>query len=108
FRYEVLGESRSAKPGKLTRTGARTALKALAEAAEGCRTGKYAAMVTGPVHKEALAQIQPDFVGQTEFLARACGLPDERAVMCLTDPKLTVALCSNHLATREAIRRLTS
>jgi 4-hydroxythreonine-4-phosphate dehydrogenase len=107
FRYEVLGESRGAKPGKLTRTGSRTALKALAEAAEGCRTGKYAAMVTGPVHKETLAQIQPDFVGQTEFLARACGLPDDAAVMCLTDPKLTIALCSNHCSLKDAIKRLT-
>ena len=107
FRYEVLGESRGAKPGKLTRTGARAALKALADAAEGCRTGKYTAMVTGPVHKEALAQIQPDFVGQTEFLARACGLPDEAAVMCLTDPKLTIALCSNHCSLKDALKRLT-
>jgi 4-hydroxythreonine-4-phosphate dehydrogenase len=107
FRFEVLGGMRDAKPGKLTRTGARSALKALTEAAEGCRGGKYAAMVTGPVHKEALARIAPDFVGQTEFLARACGLPDEAAVMCLTDPKLTVALCSNHCSLRDALQRLT-
>ena len=64
-------------------------------------------MVTGPVHKEALAHIEPDFVGQTEFLARACGLPDDAAVMCLTDPKLTVALCSNHCSLRDALKRLT-
>ena len=107
FRFQVLGETRGAKPGKLTRAGARSALKALTEAAEGCRSGKFAAMVTGPVHKEALARIQPDFVGQTEFLARACGLPDETAVMCLTDPKLTVALCSNHCSLRDALKRLT-
>jgi 4-hydroxythreonine-4-phosphate dehydrogenase len=107
FRYEVLGDASHAKPGKLTRAGARAALKALADAAHGCRTGKYAAMVTGPVHKEALAQIQPDFVGQTEFLARACDLPDDAAVMCLTDPKLTVALCSNHCSLKDALKRLT-
>jgi 4-hydroxy-L-threonine phosphate dehydrogenase PdxA len=107
FRFQVLGEARDAKPGKLTRTGARVALKALTEAAEGCRSGKFAAMVTGPVHKEALARIQPDFVGQTEFLARACDLPDAAAVMCLTDPKLTVALCSNHCSLRDALKRLT-
>jgi 4-hydroxythreonine-4-phosphate dehydrogenase len=108
FRYEVLGDTSGAKPGKLTRTGARAALKALAEAARGCRAGKYAAMVTGPVHKESLSRLQPDFVGQTEFLARACGLPDDAAVMCLTDPKLTVALCSNHCSLKDAIKRLTS
>ena len=110
FRFEVLGKKtgRGITPGKLSRTAARSALQALDEAAQGCRTGRFAAMVTGPVHKLALARIQPDFVGQTEFLARACGLPDDAAVMCLTDQKLTVVLCSNHLSTRDAIRRLTA
>jgi 4-hydroxythreonine-4-phosphate dehydrogenase len=65
-------------------------------------------MVTGPVHKLAIARLQPDFVGQTEFLARACGLSDDAAVMVLTDPKLTVALCTNHCSLKEAVRRLTT
>ena len=108
FRFEVLGGPGNATPGKLTRTGARSALKALAAAAQGCREEKYAAMVTGPVHKEALSRIQPHFIGQTEFLARACGLPDEAAVMCLTDPKLTVALCTNHRSLPVAIKSLTT
>jgi len=64
--------------------------------------------VTGPVHKLALSRLQPDFVGQTEFLARSCGLPDEAAVMCLTDPKLTVTLCTNHCSLRDAVRKLTA
>ena len=107
YRYEILGASAKAKPGQPTRTGARAALAALAEAARGCLEGKYDAMVTGPVSKESLAQVQPDFIGQTEFLASACGLPDARAVMCLTDPKLTVALCSNHCSLKDAVKRLT-
>lgn len=105
FRFEVLGKK--GKPGKLTRSGARIALDALIEATEGCRSGKYAAMVTGPVSKESLAKIDPGFVGQTEFLARTCELPDDAAVMCLTDPRLTVALCSNHCPLQEALKRLT-
>jgi 4-hydroxythreonine-4-phosphate dehydrogenase len=63
-------------------------------------------MVTGPVQKETIAQLEPGFVGQTEFLARRCALPDDAAVMVLTDPKLTVALCSNHCSLREALRKL--
>ncbi len=110
FRYEVLGKKsgRGITPGKLTRASALMALKALEEAVQGCRKGKYAAMVTGPVHKLAISRIQPDFVGQTEFLARACGLPDDAAVMALTDPKLTVALCTNHCSLKNAIKHLTS
>ena len=109
FRFVVLGKEsgRGITPGKLSRTSAGIALKALEEAAQGCRDGRFAAMVTGPVHKESLAVIQPDFVGQTEFLARACGLPDDDAVMVLTDPKLTVALCTNHCTLKDALTRLT-
>jgi len=110
FRFEVLGakSGKGIHPGKLTRTSARVALKALHEAAQGCLSGRFAAMVTGPVQKESIAQLQRDFIGQTEFLARACGLPDEEAVMVLTDPKLTVALCTNHCSLRDAIKRLTT
>jgi 4-hydroxythreonine-4-phosphate dehydrogenase len=109
FQFEVLGKNRLAvrEPGKLTREGARQAIKDLEEAAEGCRTGRFAAMVTGPVHKLAMSRVLTDFIGQTEFLARACGLPDAAAVMTLTDPKLTVALCTNHCSLREAVERLT-
>jgi 4-hydroxythreonine-4-phosphate dehydrogenase len=109
FRFEVLGQEKGQghPPGKLTRAGARFALNSLKEAAQGCLDGRFAAMVAGPVHKESISRIQTDFVGQTEFLARACGLADETAVMCLTDPKLTVALCSNHCSLKEALKRLT-
>ncbi len=109
FRFEVLGKSTGPglRPGRLTKTSARVALHALEEAALGCREGRFAAMVTGPVHKHALSRLQPDFVGQTEFLARACGFSDDAAVMALTDPKLTVALCTNHCSLTDAIHRLT-
>jgi 4-hydroxythreonine-4-phosphate dehydrogenase len=109
FRFEVLGRQNgpALRPGKLTRTSARAALNALEEATQGCLAGRYAAMVTGPVSKESISRLQPGFTGQTEFLARASGLPDEAAVMALTDPKLTVALCTNHCSLKQALDRLT-
>ena len=109
FRFEILGQKsgKGITPGNATRTSARAALNALTEAAAGCRDGRFASMVTGPVQKESMAAISPGFVGQTEFLARACELPDDAAVMVLTDPKLTVALCTNHCSLKEAIDRLT-
>jgi 4-hydroxythreonine-4-phosphate dehydrogenase len=108
FRFEVIGSAEGIRPGKCTRRSAKVALTALRKAAQGCRDGTYAAMVTGPVNKEALDAIAPGFVGQTEFLARACDLPDDDAVMVLTDPKLTVALCTAHCSLRNALRRLTA
>jgi 4-hydroxythreonine-4-phosphate dehydrogenase len=109
FRFEVLGKKSGLgiKPGLLSKTSARAALRALEEAAHGCRSGRFAAIVTGPVHKLGITRLGIDFVGQTEFLARACGLPDDEAVMVLTDPKLTVALCTNHCSLKEALARLT-
>jgi 4-hydroxythreonine-4-phosphate dehydrogenase len=109
FRFEILGteSGKGIRLGRCTTASARAALSALNLATRGCLEGRFAAMVTGPVNKEALAAIQPDFVGQTEFLARACGLPDDAAVMTLTDPKLTVALCTNHCSIRDALQRLT-
>src|SRR5277367_6709077 len=64
FRFEVLGmkSGKRIQSGKLTQTSARSALKALEEAAQGCLDGRFAAMVTGPVHKESLSRIQFDFV----------------------------------------------
>jgi 4-hydroxythreonine-4-phosphate dehydrogenase len=109
FHFEVLGRQNGPglHPGKLTRTSARAALRALEEAAQGCLAGRFAAMVTGPVSKESISRLQPGFTGQTEFLARASGLPDEAAVMALTDPKLTVVLCTNHCSLKQALDRLT-
>jgi 4-hydroxythreonine-4-phosphate dehydrogenase len=110
FRFEILGrtEGPGIRPGQLTRASAREALRALKEAVADCRSGRFAAMVTGPVSKESIAQIEPGFAGQTEFLAQRCGLPGDASVMVLTDPKLTVALCTNHCALKEALRRLTA
>jgi 4-hydroxythreonine-4-phosphate dehydrogenase len=109
FRFELLGKEsgHGITLGKNTQASARAALNALEEAAHGCLDGRFAAMVTAPVQKESIAYLHYDFVGQTEFLARACGLPDDAAVMLLTDPKLTVALCTNHCSLKDALARLT-
>jgi 4-hydroxythreonine-4-phosphate dehydrogenase len=110
FRYEVVGKQsgRGIRVGQYTMQSAVAAITALERAAAGCVSGKYSAMVTAPVHKESIARYEPDFVGQTEFLARACGLPSDTAVMMLTDPKLTVSLCTNHCSLEDALTRLTT
>ena len=110
FRFEVLGNplGKVIPPGKSSRTSARLALEALESAIAGCRDDHYAAMVTGPVQKETITPLQPHFRGQTELLALRLGLPESTAVMTLTDPKLTVALCTHHCALRDALEQLTS
>lgn len=59
-------EDFAAVPGQPNADGALVAWAALERAAEGCRTGEYSAVVTGPVSKAGLARIGYEFPGQTE------------------------------------------
>jgi 4-hydroxythreonine-4-phosphate dehydrogenase len=110
FRYEVLGDASGVRPGHPTAASARRALAALEEAAAGARSGRYAAVVTGPVQKETLQGLKKGFAfpGQTEFFADRWGVPVGQAVMMLTSPRLAVALLSTHLPLRDALRRITA
>ena len=66
------------------------AVAALATAFDAVRrteaAGVPAAIVTGPLHKEALHAAGHDVPGHTEWLARACGLADDDASMMLWLP----------------------
>lgn len=115
FQFEIVGleaaKSHLITPGKSTHISARIAWEALNDAAAGWRAGRFAAIVTGPVQKETIFQIAPNppgFIGQTEFCAQACGLPDGDAIMVLTDPRLTVALVTAHCSLKQALGRITS
>ncbi|MGH7980723.1 MAG: 4-hydroxythreonine-4-phosphate dehydrogenase PdxA, partial [Limisphaerales bacterium] len=53
---------------------ARAAMAALLDGAKCCLRGELAALVTGPVNKEAIIRAgHKDFVGQTEFLSGLAG-----------------------------------
>ncbi len=100
-------------PEHLVPGSAETALAALdylAHAAEGCRDGRYAALVTAPVSKEAILRAGVPFVGQTEFLAGR-GRENEVTMMLLGDDDrgrwLRVALVTTHLPLREVVPSLT-
>jgi len=73
-------------------------------AANGCMSREYSAMVTCPVNKATLNQHQP-FKGHTEWLCDFSGA--KNVVMCLTNPKLTVALATTHLPLREVAHHIT-
>lgn len=64
-----------------------------------------AAVVTGPIHKEALQGQGFPFPGHTEFLQELTQAP--HAVMMLAGPKLRVALVTIHCALREVPERIT-
>ena len=56
-------------PGRPDPRNARHVLDTLAEAADGCLTGRYDAVVTAPLHKAAINDSGIPFSGHTEFLA---------------------------------------
>jgi 4-hydroxythreonine-4-phosphate dehydrogenase len=96
-------EDFSATPGRPDGDGALAAWAAMERAAEGCKTGEFAGVVTGPVSKERLAAIGYPFPGQTEFFAARWG---GDPVMCFCGGKLRVALATWHVPLHEVVRVL--
>ena len=87
-------EDYAAVPGRPDGAGALIAWAAMERAAEGCRTGEFSGVVTGPVSKERLAAIGYPFPGQTEFFAARWG---GEPVMCFAGGRLLVALATWHV-----------
>lgn len=104
----IVGEvSPQVRPGAPSRDSAAIALAALREAIELVRKGECSGLVTGPVSKDALAAIDPDFVGQTEFCADACGAPREDAVMLLAGPSVKAVPLTVHCSLADVPARIT-
>ena len=87
-------------PGKLDPANGAYVLRLLDHAIEGCVSGRFAAMVTAPVHKGVIceglgAHDTMPFTGHTEYLAEHTGTP--RVVMMLVGGGLRVALVTTHL-----------
>ena len=82
----------------------RAAATAVETAAALVLAGHAAALVTGPLHKEALHAAGYDVPGHTELLARACGLPDDAASMMLWLPTAAGGLGVVHATLHESLR----
>ena len=84
--------------GRLDPTNAAYVLETLDTAIAGCRDGRFAALVTGPVHKGVINDAGIPFSGHTEYLAQKTGAA--QVVMMLAAPGLRVALATTHLPLR--------
>ena len=83
--------------GRLDPRNARYVVDTLTRAVDGCLDGRFAAMVTAPVHKGIVNDAGIPFTGHTEFLGeRTGGAP----VMMLVAGDLRVALVTTHLPLR--------
>lgn len=85
-------------PGAPTTAGAELALASLREATELARSGDCWGLVTAPIAKSLLAEVGFAHPGQTEFVAAACGVAAEDAVMMLAGPTLRTVPLTVHVA----------
>jgi len=94
-------------PGHLDPGNAKYVLSLLDCAIEGCISGEFAAMVTGPIHKSVINDAGIQFTGHTEYLAEKTGTP--RVVMMLTGAVagLRVALATTHLPLKDVAAAIT-
>jgi len=93
----IVGEPDAILPGTISGTAGRISMKALEAAAGLCRDGIADALVTAPIHKEAVAMAGYRNTGHTDFLASFFGIPSP--VMLFVDPVsgLKVALVTIHV-----------
>jgi len=94
-------------PGVPDETSGWLALESLKLATRLAVDGSAGALVTGPIAKAELAKVGFDFPGQTEFVADACGVPADDAVMMLAGPQLRAVPMTVHCALAEVPGLLT-
>lgn len=92
--------------GKLERANAPYVLRTLEIAIDGCRDGRFDAMVTAPVHKGIINDAGIAFTGHTEFLAARTHAP--HVVMMLAGGGLRVALATTHVAVKNIAQHITT
>jgi 4-hydroxythreonine-4-phosphate dehydrogenase len=91
--------------GQVSAQAGRAAAEAVTWAARAALSGEIAALVTAPLHKEALAAAGVPFPGPTELLqAEAGGMPVR---MMLANEELRTVLVSIHVSLRDAIDAVT-
>jgi 4-hydroxythreonine-4-phosphate dehydrogenase len=91
--------------GRIDARAGALAHAAILRAIDLAREGKIAALVTAPIHKEALKAAGIPFPGHTEILADRTGTQDFG--MMLIEGPLRVILVSIHVSLREALDRVT-
>ncbi len=95
LRYYPIAYSSAVISGQLNPDNAQALLAGLTFAAQGCLSGQFDAVVTGPVHKGVINDAGIPFSGHTEFFADLAHV--EKVVMMLAAGDLRVALVTTHL-----------
>jgi 4-hydroxythreonine-4-phosphate dehydrogenase len=92
--------------GRISAAAGAAAAAAIKRAAQDALRGVVRAVVTAPIHKEALAAAGLTYPGHTEMLAALAGVAQVR--MMLANDALRTVLVTIHMALREAIAAITT
>ncbi|MDG2002520.1 MAG: 4-hydroxythreonine-4-phosphate dehydrogenase PdxA, partial [Novosphingobium sp.] len=95
-------------PSEPSPEGAQLALASLTKAVDLAVSGEASGIVTGPVSKSRLAATGFTQPGQTEFVAKACGVSANNAVMMLAGPSLRTVPLTIHAALSEVPALITA
>lgn len=98
---EPAGDASDVRPGELSAAGGRAAVAAIERAVDLIQQGRYDAIVTAPINKEALRAAGFEWPGHTEMLAELAGARDVR--MLLVSGALRVVHVTTHRSLRSAI-----
>lgn len=92
-------------PGELNVQNGHYVVDTLARACDGCLSGEFAALITGPVHKGIINDAGVPFTGHTEFFEERSHAA--KVVMMLATEELRVALATTHLPLKDVSDAIT-
>ena len=103
-------------PGSLNAQNAQYVINLLDQAIDGCKQGRFDAMVTAPLQKSIINDAGTPFTGHTEYLAQRCHISHVVMMLCAplpvgflglkTSRDLRVALVTTHLPLKEVPQAL--
>jgi len=105
MRFVDVGGSGTVRYGEISPDYGRIALASIDAALRAVESGECSALVTAPIHKQAIAAAGSPFPGHTELLAARAGLHRyaHDYAMYFDSPSLRAVLLSVHTPLREAI-----
>lgn len=92
------------EPGQISAAAGKAGYRYIEEAICAALVGKIEAVVTAPIHKEALRLSGVNFPGHTEIFTALTGA--QRSCMMLYSDKLTVSMVTTHIGYHEVPGRL--
>ena len=93
------------EPGKLSALCGNAAYHYFTQAVTRCLRGEAQALVTAPLHKEAMNLAGHHYVGHTDILEEMTGA--ETVIMALVHPKVIVSHVTDHVSLRRALDAIT-